>query len=160
MNNSEKIKETSRIWVFTSGRKLSDQEADNVRLLARDFCLKWTAHKVALHAAASIIANTFLVISVDEEAHGASGCSIDAMHLFVRGIEKEFNTTFFDRLRVVFSLNESLENYSLKEFEELFSRGIVNQDTLVYNTLVSNGRELAENFLISVRDSWLAKRLK
>lgn len=160
MSNTATIKETSRIWVFTSGRLLSDKEVEKIRLLARDFCLKWTAHKVALQASAEIISNTFLVISVDEEAHGASGCSIDAMHQFIRHLEKEFNTSFFDRLRVVCSFKGNTENYSLKEFEELFTQGIVNQDTLVYNTLVNNGRDLADNFLIPVRDSWLANRLK
>jgi hypothetical protein len=115
---------------------------------------------VALHATAEVLENVFLVISVDEETHGASGCSIDAMHQFVRGLEKQFNTTFFDRLRVVYSVAGKIENCTLKEFEELYSRGIVSQNTLVYNTLVSSGKELNNNFLIGVSDTWLANRLR
>ena len=154
------IRSSARIWVFTSNRTLTQTEAREISKLSNAFCIQWTAHKVALHAEAEVLHNTFLVISVDEEKHGASGCSIDAMHQFVRSLEKQFEIILFDRLRVVYMDESHSNNISLKEFENKFAQGEVNYSTLVFNTLISTGAELAQLFLIPLSDSWLANRLR
>lgn len=156
----EVIKDTAKVWVFGADRTLSEKESASIQEAAELFCREWTAHKVALHATAEVIKNTFLVIAVDEEAHGASGCSIDAMHKFVRGLEQQYSVSFFDRLRVVYQQEGVTSNVSLRDFEELFKKGEVNSGTKIYNSLVSNGGELAGNFLIPVSDSWLSSRLR
>jgi hypothetical protein len=160
MNTTTTIKDTARVWVFTSNRSLTATEGSEITELSNAFCRQWTAHKAALHAVAEVLFDNFLVISVDEEQQGASGCSIDAMHKFVQSIEKQFSITLFDRLRVVYSSEGQLYNVTLNEFESLFEQGRVELKTPVFNTLVRTGDELAHHFMIPLSDSWLVSRLR
>lgn len=159
MSATQTITEQSRLWVFASNRLLSEEEALEMKNEAAAFSLQWTAHKVALTAAADVLYNSFLVIGVDEDKHGASGCSIDAMHSFIRKLEKKYAISLFDRLRVIYLNVDTVQNVSLKEFEKLYANGDVDQQTLIFNSLVNTGKELADNFLVPLSQSWLARRL-
>lgn len=153
------IPEKARVWLFTAERILSAAESQEINELAGAFCRQWTAHKVALEARANVLKNTFLVISVEEDVHNASGCSIDAMHQFVRSLESRFGIKLFDRMRVVYLEDEKVKNVTLREFENLFREGLVGAETNVFNALVNNGAELAQDFVLPLKKTWLAGRL-
>jgi hypothetical protein len=69
----------ARLWVFGADRALTIAEADAVDRDLEPFVTAWVAHGTNLRAAHVIRENRFVLIAVDETAHGASGCSIDAM---------------------------------------------------------------------------------
>lgn len=153
------MNDNSRVWIFAADRQLNDPEVEQLTKDALEFTIKWTAHKVALKSKAEVLYNTFLIVSVDEDVHNASGCSIDAMHGFIKEQGKKMDINFFDRLRVVYQTETGIQNVRLSDFEKQFSMGQVNHSTLVFNTLIDNRKSLEDNFLIPVNQTWLAGRL-
>lgn len=160
MEATQQMQDLSRTWIFTAGRELTEKEITLIREEAGKFCMQWTAHKVALHAMADVLYKNFLVIGVDEDKHGASGCSIDTMHAFIRKLVAETGVDFFDRMRIVYLDNDNVpRNVSLNQFSQLFKEGKTGTETLVFNSLVATGRDLSEQFIIPVKYSWVSARL-
>jgi hypothetical protein len=160
MEAIQQMQDLSRIWIFTASRELSDNEIALIREEATKFCLQWTAHKVALHAMAEVLHRNFLVIGVDEDKHGASGCSIDTMHAFIRNLGVKTGVDFFDRMRIVYLDKDNVPvNVSMNQFSQLFREGKTNPETLVFNALIGSGRDLSADFIIPVKNSWLSARL-
>jgi hypothetical protein len=69
--------ESSRVWIYQADRQLSDTETLEIQKSLNNFVNTWTAHNNQLSAAAEVRYNRFLILIVDEEQAGASGCSID-----------------------------------------------------------------------------------
>ena len=161
METISQLNDLSRIWIFTSDRQVTDKNIiHEIKLEAQKFCAQWTAHKVALHADADFLYGQFLIIGVDEDKHGASGCSIDTMHTFIKNLGNTYGFNFLDRMRIVYlSQDNSTRNVSLNEFISEFREGRTSGVTPVFNTLISSGRDLTGNFIIPAKASWLGTRL-
>lgn len=103
--------------------------------------------------------NRILVVSVDETAHNASGCSIDKLLRFVKEIEKQFSTEFLNRLLVAVDGPTEIEVYKSAQVPELLAGGKLSANTPVYNTSVTNETEL-NNWLQPLSGTWLSKYLQ
>ncbi len=96
----------SRVWVYVSGRQLTEEESISALERARIFVGDWTSHDRRLKAHAEILSGRFLILLVDESQAGASGCGIDKSVHFVRQLGESLNTDFFDRM-VLFGKKKS-----------------------------------------------------
>src|SRR5476649_3050231 len=94
--------ENSRVWVYQSDKKLSDQEVQQIQAQLDSFTTGWTAHNSQLKAKAEIRYNRFLILVVDESQAGASGCSIDKSVHFMKELEQQFNINLFDRFNLAY----------------------------------------------------------
>ena len=62
--------------------------------------------------------NRFLILAVDESQASASGCSIDSSVKFVKAMESELGTDFFNRMNlVILNAKEELESVISKKKE-------------------------------------------
>lgn len=122
-----------------------------------DFIGEWQAHGQALAAMAEIYHHQFIILSVDEQIAGATGCSIDKSVHLMKELESKFNINLFDRFRMAYKSGEEIINCSREEFEDRIKKGIVNENTLVFNNLISSRKELETSWNIPLSDSWHAK---
>jgi hypothetical protein len=67
----------SKIWIYQADRVFSDTEEKIIAERLKSFCSQWAAHGHPLQTSFKIEHNQFIVLSVDENTAGASGCSID-----------------------------------------------------------------------------------
>ncbi|HQS53317.1 MAG TPA: ABC transporter ATPase, partial [Daejeonella sp.] len=118
---------------------------------------EWQAHGHALAALAEIYHHQFIVLSVDEQIAGATGCSIDKSVHLMKELETKFNINLFDRFRMAYKSGEDIINCSREEFEDRIKKGIVDGQTLVFNNLISRRKELETSWNIPLADSWHAK---
>ena len=148
----------ARIWIYQADRFLSDDEVKDITTLSTDFVSSWTAHGSALAGKAYVLDNIFLILEVDEEIAGVTGCSIDKSVHFIKALGQKFNIDFFDRMRVVYYSDEqTISLASRDEFQELVNKGVVNQDTLVYNNLIQTNDQLATEWKVPFAKSWHSK---
>ena len=148
----------SKVWIYQANRFLNDSEVAEINNLALDFVSSWTAHGSALAGKASVIDNLFVVLEVDEEIAGVTGCSIDKSVHFIKALGEKFSVDFFDRMRVAYLDSEGvLQLSSREEFQELVNLEKVNIDTIVYNNLIQNADELTSNWKIPFSKSWHSK---
>lgn len=150
----------ARIWIFPSNRILNASEVDSIESRSASFLQSWTAHKMDLNAAFSIIDNAFLVISVDEKSTGASGCSLDKLHQFVRELGSELSLNFLERLNVTFLLdNGDTSILPLKEVEKKIQQAEITAETKVYDITLLSMEDLKTKFNVPLKTTWLSRYL-
>ena len=149
-----RFSEQSRVWIYQSDRELYDDEVKQLHEILNKFASEWTAHNHQLKAKAEIRYNRFLILIVDENQAGASGCSIDKSVNFIKRLEQEFGISLLDRFNLAYRVGEKVLSAPRDEFEELLRSGKINSNTIVYNNLVQNLEQLETKWEVPFKDSW------
>ena len=97
----EELPEGARLWVHVADRDLTPGEQSALEGNVQGFLAGWSAHGAALHAAASVLYERVLMVGLDEERAGATGCSIDKLVGFVRAHGEASGIDWFDRHQVL-----------------------------------------------------------
>ena len=148
----------NRVWIYQADRFLTAVEVSEISDLAQGFVASWTAHGSALAGKVMLIDNLFLILEVDEEVTGVTGCSIDKSVHFIQALGEKFGIDFFDRMCVSYiDAEDKLRLASRDEFQTLVNSNTVNEDTLVYNNLIQTSEELSTNLKIPFSQSWHSK---
>jgi hypothetical protein len=146
--------ENSRVWVYQSDRKLTDNEVLQIKVLLDNFTTGWTAHNNQLKAKAEIRYNRFLILVVDESQAGASGCSIDKSVNFMKQLQDQFNINLFDRFNLAYRNEEEILSAGRDDFEALLKNGKIGTETIVFNNLVQNLADLQTKWEVPFKNSW------
>jgi hypothetical protein len=149
-----RFSEQSRVWIYQSDRELYDDEVKQLHEILNNFASEWTAHNHQLKAKSEIRYNRFLILIVDENQAGASGCSIDKSVNFIKRLEQEFGLNLLDRFNLAYREGEKVLSAPRDEFEELLRSGKINSNTIVYNNLVQNLEQLETKWEVPFKDSW------
>jgi len=150
----------SRAWVYQASRNLTDAEAAEVKKLAGTFAADWKSHGAPLKAAADVLYNRFLVMMVNEDAGSASGCSIDSSVAQIRSIEQKLNIDLFNRMNLAYlNSDNELETVHANKVSEAFEHGALNEQTVVFNNMVTSYSELQSNWRIPLMKSWAMDRV-
>lgn len=145
----------SRVWVYQSDRKFSDEEVVKIEQLLIDFIGNWTTHGTALKASGAVLYNRFVIIMADEASVKASGCSIDKSVAFIKQLEKEFNCDFFNRLLIAFKVGNNIFTVPFHSITEKIAKNEISEDTLIFNNLISTKKEMLDNWIIPLKESWV-----
>lgn len=156
-NIFEQLPYTSRIWIYQSNRALSPQEESEILEKANHFARTWRAHGNDLQAGAAILYNQFLILSVNEEENGASGCSIDKSFKFIQDLESKYKINWLDRSKLAFYIDNKVNIYPLSELKFKIDSGTITKDTLIFNNLVDKKGDLEHKWIIPAKDSWIKK---
>jgi hypothetical protein len=146
--------ENSRVWVYQSDRKLTDDEVQQIKTELDSFTTGWTAHNNQLKAAGEIRYNRFLILLVDESQAGASGCSIDKSVNFIKRLEQQFNISLLDRFNLAYREGNEVLSAPRHDFEDMLKQGSINTNTIVFNNMVQNLSELQTKWEVPFKDSW------
>ena len=118
------------------------------------FTATWEAHGKVLKAAAEIKYNRFLIFIVDEAQAPVTGCSIDKSVDLLKGLEQEFHLNLFDRMQLAYRDEHGIQVCSKTAFEALIAKGIVNENTLVFNNLAQTYGALQTAWEVPAKQSW------
>ena len=154
MTSVELLPETTRVWIYQSNRPFSAEEQTQLRPALQRFADQWVSHNQQLHSFADLYHDRFLVLMVDESHAGASGCSIDSSVRFIKQIESALGVDLFDRMRFSYKDGAEVRTVPRDEFAKLYADGKINDDTLVFDTLVNNKKSFDESFVKRLGDSW------
>ena len=151
------LSENSRVWIYQSDRPFTTNEVLTIQNILDDFTAQWQAHGQQLIAKGEVKYNRFIILLVDEEQSGATGCSIDKSVQLMKGFELEFNIDLFDRFNIAFRKGNEILSANRKEFESLIQKGEITEDTIVFNNLVQTKKDLETNWEVPFRNSWHAR---
>ena len=149
----------SKVWVYQANRLLSIAEALEAEELITEFCKDWKSHGADVDAYGNLFFGQFLVLMADETRAGVSGCSTDSSVRFVKSLEQKFNINFFDRTNLAFVVKEKIQLLPVNQLKYAFENNFIDADTLYFNNTVLNKEQLENNWIIPVKNSWLAKKL-
>jgi hypothetical protein len=149
------LPDDARCWIFGASAPIDD--VDDQRLLAAvdGFLLQWKAHGAPLTASRDWRDEHFLVIAVDQNQEGASGCSIDGLFRTLKGLETAVGASLVEGGLVYFRDPLGLVHAVTREdFELLVKHGDVNGDTKVFDTTLTTLGDYRTKFERRAKDSW------
>ncbi|HEU4575051.1 MAG TPA: hypothetical protein VFS36_08600 [Chitinophagaceae bacterium] len=149
----------SRVWVYQANRLFSLSEALEIETMLNDFATRWTSHGAKVKGAAHLFFGQFIILMADETATGVSGCSTDSSVRLMKDIEQKFTVSLFDRTTLAFLMKDKIQLLPMAQLPYAFANGFIDADTLYFNNLVQTKEELEKNWIIPVKDSWIAKKI-
>jgi hypothetical protein len=151
----EALSDSSRVWIYQAERRLTKDESFWADMTIKQFAKNWTSHNRDLKGFGGVIKNVFLVIVLDQEASSqASGCSIDALVHTIEDMGRELQVDFMDRMLFYFQVEDQIEGIHMQQLADAYAEGRINDDTLVYDNLVSSKSKLLQDWLKPLKDSW------
>lgn len=155
----DSLQETSRVWVYQSVRKFTEEEASTISRVLQSFTQQWAAHGQPLKSSYKLMYQQFIILAADESFNQASGCSIDDSVHVIKEIDQHYKLDLFNRTMVGFLKYEDVEIVPLKELSKALTAGVWTQDSLVFNNLVGTKKELANNWILPASQTWLKRYL-
>jgi hypothetical protein len=150
---------TSRVWIYQSNRLFSMGEALAIEDRLNEFVRGWNSHGDPVKGFATMFFGQFIILMADETATGVSGCSTDSSVRLIKELEMTYHVNLFDRQLLAFVVKEKIQVIPLNQLNYAVQNGFVSSETLYFNNTVLTKEELMNNWIIPVRNSWLAKRL-
>ena len=150
----------SRVWMYQSSRLFSLSEALEIEERLQEFCEQWQAHGAGVKGYGNLLFGRFLVLMADESNVVVSGCSTDSSVRFVKNLGQQFGVDFFNRQHLAFVVKDKIEVLPMSQLAYAIENGFLTGDTLYFNNLVSTKQQLEQGWIIPVKDSWLAPKLK
>ena len=144
----------SRVWIYQSDRKFTNQEVDFISEKAKAFIDQWTKHGSDLQGSFTIKYNQFLVLAVDEEINNVSGCSIDSSVRFIQEIEKLLKVDMMDKMNISFKDGESINSVKMTIFKEYVKAQKITSETIVFNNMISTKEDLKTLWEVPLIKSW------
>jgi hypothetical protein len=152
--NFSDLPNDSRIWVYQSNRKFTDDEALFISETTAEFLKQWTAHGSNLEAGFEIKYNRFIVLGLNQENASASGCSIDASVHFIQQLQEKLDVDLLDKMNVTYYNGPHIAHKSLTDFRKMAKNKSVSGSTVVFNNLVNTKEEYLENWEVPANESW------
>ena len=144
------LPEHSRIWIYASENALTHDKQNYILNYISEHLKGWNAHKVPLTAGITILENHFIVVALDENKNGASGCSIDTLQKTIQELEKELSISLMNRLNIFCKIGEGIDyipSFKLKK--------IADRNTLFYDLTIQQKEEL-NSYLKPISEGWCA----
>jgi hypothetical protein len=151
-----KIALDHKVWVFVASRIISEQEQMEILEAGKSFMQGWNAHGAEVKGQLDILINQVIVVKADQSYTQNSGCSIDKLTHFIKGIEQKFDFELLNRMYVPFSENDE---WQVAHVTQLKSKQLKKENTKVLNIMVNDTETFNTQFLQSVENSWVANYL-
>ncbi len=150
----ENLPEESKIWIYQSNRKFTDEEFAAIKSDLKLFIESWEAHGNNLESSFELKYNRFIILAVNQEVQMATGCAIDRSVAFIQDLEKKYNVDLLDKMNVTFKLGEHVAHKTLIDFKKMAKDKAVTENTIVFNNLINNIAEYNESWEVPAMDSW------
>ena len=150
----ENISDDSRIWIYASPIFLDNENQSYISKLLSNYIDSWQAHQVSLTASLTILENHFIVIALDENIAGASGCSIDALQHKIQEIEHYLAVSLTNRLNIFCQIENKIQCLPSSELSKF-----ANKETLFYDLTIQKKSDL-NSYLKPIKEGWCSRLLK
>jgi hypothetical protein len=151
---------SSRVWIYQSSRLFTMSEALEIEALVNKFCGEWQSHGDEVKAYGNLFFGQFLVLMADESRTKVGGCSTDSSVRFVKELGNQFNVDFFDRNHLAFVTKDKVQLLPMTQLQYAFENNFITPETPYFNNTVLTKSEMETNWIIPVKASWIARRLK
>lgn len=155
----EDFSDESKVWIYQCNRLLTIDEALHLGKMIDDFIDQWETHGKHNKGFIQLVFGQFLILMVDETLHHISGCSIDSSVRFVKEIENTFSVSMFNRQALAFVVKDKVQVIPISQLNYAIDNNFIDGNTLFFNNLVSNKKELLTNWIIPAQKSWLATKV-
>ena len=154
------LPDESRVWIYQASRSFSTAEKSSVSEELEVFLKQWTAHGADLVTSYDLPYDRFIVLGLNENLQGATGCSIDSSVRFIQTLEAKYEMVLLDKMNVTHRNGSEFLYTPLKEFRALAKKRKVSADTIVFNNLVVDKAEYTSHWEVPAGQSWHSRFIK
>lgn len=154
MITTPQIPANAKIWMYQADRVLTTEEVEQIESMAQNFVSGWQSHGASVEAVGYVLHNIYIVLASDEDGESPSGCSIDSSVNFIKAIGTEFKINFFERFNFAYLENGEAKLVDKDTFGQLYRDGVINDDTIVINNLVTNTTDYNSKLEVPLKESW------
>ena len=151
--------DNSRVWIYQGNRLFLINEALEMETILQDFVAQWKSHGAKVKGYANLFFGQFIILMADETATGVGGCSTDSSVHMIKLIEEKFKVSMFERQNLAFIVKEKIQLLPLSQLDYAIENNFIDENTPYFNNTVLTKKALLDNWIIPVKDSWLAKSL-
>ncbi len=151
--------DAARVWIYQSNRPFTDVETAAITTEVKAFAQNWLSHGAPVKAFGTVLYNQFIVLMADETQTSVGGCSTDSSVRLIKAIEQQLGVDLFNRQLLAFMIDGAIQLIPLAQLNEALQNGTVHADTLYCNNTVLTKKELEQQWLVPVKDSWLKARI-
>ncbi len=155
----EDFDNNSRVWIYQSNRMFTIREALQLEETLENFTKEWNSHGSPVKGFANLFFGQFIIIMADETHVKLGGCSTDFSLRFIKNIEEDYNVQLLDRQTLAFIIKEKVQLVPLAHVNYSIQNDFITPDTLYFNNTILTKKDLLTNWIIPVKDSWLAARI-
>ena len=156
----EELPKNAKIWIYQSERALTDDEVVKLSEALINYIQTWKAHGADLLASYKVMYNHFVVLAVNEDANAATGCSIDDSVRAMQSIQQSIHVNLFDRLSITYKdPNGRVKICSKAQFKEMLTSGLLNENSIVFNNMLTQLGDYEQKWEVPVKESWHARML-
>lgn len=150
------LPDSSRIWLYASSRKFSAAEQEVIRKTLLDFCTDWVNHGKKMSSSFEILHEQLLVLAVDENQLGASGCSIDSSVRTLKVLEQALDLDLVNQGKIILKdINGVLRVLPALGLKSKISTGEITLDLEVVQPALQTKADL-KSIWTPVGKSWLS----
>jgi hypothetical protein len=148
----------ARVWIYQASRLLRMNEALQLEDMLEHFVASWQTHGAPVKGWGTLFFGQFIILMADESQDKVSGCSTDSSVHFIQSVEKQFQISLFDRQLLAFVIQDKIQLIPLSQVAHALQHGFIQADSIYFNNMVTDRNGLDNNWMIPVKDSWLANR--
>lgn len=146
---------TARVWIYQADEPFAAEDVSAIQEEIQQFAQAWISHNRQLRASGELLHERFVVLIVDESQADASGCSIDKSVGFLKALGAKYKRDLFDRMRFTYETSSGdLETVDKDTFQTRYQKGIIDDQTPVFDPLVNTVGALQSQFRKPLSDSW------
>ena len=149
----------SKVWIYQSSRIFSLSEAFEIEDMINKFLDSWLSHGEQVKGAGHLFFGQFIVLMADETATSVGGCSTDSSVRLIKEAERKMGVSMFDRTTLAFVIKDRIQLLPLSQLQYAFDNGFINGDTLYFNNLVFTKKEMENNWIVTIKNSWLKNKI-
>jgi len=149
----------SRVWIYQCSRLFSMDEALQIEDMLKQFTGQWQSHGAPVKGTAHLFFGQFIILMADERLTDVGGCSTDSSVRLIKEMEQRFKVNMFDRTTLAFVVKDKVQLLPLSHLQHAVDNGFIDAETLYFNNLALTKEELENNWIIPLKDSWLAKKI-
>ncbi|MDG1721038.1 MAG: ABC transporter ATPase [Bacteroidia bacterium] len=149
-----------RVWIFTSNRKLTTREVDEINAKFDVFCKDWSAHGSQLKASFQIFNNQILVLGADEDFEPASGCSIDRSTAIFQEIDQTLKIDLFNRLNLAFKENDEIIIVRMADIQSAYDLKKITDSSTFFDNSVNTLQDIRIRWKMPFSKSWAYAKIK
>jgi chemotaxis regulatin CheY-phosphate phosphatase CheZ len=150
----EQLPLESKIWIYQSNRKFSEEEVQAIETDLNLFLDSWESHGTGLESSYQIKYQRFIIIAVNQDVQVATGCSIDKSVQFIQQLEQKYQVELLDKMNVTYKTGEYIAHKTLLDFKKMAKEKAVSEHTIVFNNLVNSIEEFNESWEVPASESW------
>ncbi|MEO7767795.1 MAG: hypothetical protein ABIS01_10225 [Ferruginibacter sp.] len=151
--------DSSRVWIYQCNRLFTLGEALQMEEMLENFVRGWKSHGDPVKGHANLFFGQFILLMADETSTGVSGCSTDSSIRIIKEIEDRFKVQLFERQTLAFLVKNKVQLLPISQLNYAVKNDFIKADTLYFNNTVLTKKELLRNWIIPLKESWLAKRI-